>query len=203
MSDSSCVIALIIPERGLNLPNSAAYHSYNSRAGHFFRVWNDWVRSQSTILEWATKPTQSYCSKFCHKCFSRRHQVSAVSHFPLFAQQTEKAFYIPFFSSKFTLYGIYDNTHTHSLSTSKQLHCSFFFFGLTCGIWKFLGQRLNLSHICGLCHSCGNARALTCFTGWDQTSNATETSQIIKPLLHSGNSSVFVFGGKNTQEWNS
>ena len=27
------------------------------------------------------------------------------------------------------------------------------------GIWKFLGQRLNLSCSCGLCYSCGNARS--------------------------------------------
>ena len=28
-------------------------------------------------------------------------------------------------------------------------------------IWKSLGQRLNLSHICDLCHSCGHAGSLT------------------------------------------
>ena len=37
----------------------------------------------------------------------------------------------------------------------------FFFFCHTHGLWKFLGQGLNLSHSCNLCHSFGNARSLT------------------------------------------
>ena len=40
---------------------------------------------------------------------------------------------------------------------------SFFFlsyFSLTCSIWKFLGQGSNLSQICDLCHSYGNAGSL-------------------------------------------
>ena len=35
------------------------------------------------------------------------------------------------------------------------------FNGCIHGIWKFLGQELNPSHSCNLCHSCGNARSLT------------------------------------------
>ena len=38
---------------------------------------------------------------------------------------------------------------------------SFFFNGCTHGVWKFLGQRLNLSCCCNLCCSCGNTRSLT------------------------------------------
>ena len=38
---------------------------------------------------------------------------------------------------------------------------SFFILGegCTCGIWRFLGQGLNLSHSCDLCRSCGNTRS--------------------------------------------
>ena len=36
-----------------------------------------------------------------------------------------------------------------------------FFFGSPFGIWKFLGQGLNLSQSCNLCYSCGKARSLT------------------------------------------
>ena len=32
------------------------------------------------------------------------------------------------------------------------------FYCCTSGIWKFLGQRLNPSFSCSLCHNCGNAR---------------------------------------------
>ena len=35
------------------------------------------------------------------------------------------------------------------------------FFGHTCNIWKFLGQGLNQSCSCNLCHSWGNVRSLT------------------------------------------
>ena len=48
--------------------------------------------------------------------------------------------------------------------------------GRTCGIWKFLGQKVNLSRSWDPCHSCNNAGSLTlcatagtpglCFT-WD------------------------------------
>ena len=39
----------------------------------------------------------------------------------------------------------------------------FSFFRRTCGLWKFPGQELNLSHICDLCHSWGNIRSLKQF----------------------------------------
>ena len=35
------------------------------------------------------------------------------------------------------------------------------FFGCIHGIWKFLGQEVNLSHSCDLYHSCSNAGSLT------------------------------------------
>ena len=37
----------------------------------------------------------------------------------------------------------------------------FFFNGLTHGIWKFPGQKVNPSHSCDLYHSCNNTRSLT------------------------------------------
>ena len=41
----------------------------------------------------------------------------------------------------------------------------FFFFGCTCGIWKFVGQGPNLSHSCDdLCYNCGNTGSLTHYT---------------------------------------
>ena len=39
------------------------------------------------------------------------------------------------------------------------------FFSCTLSIWKFLGQGLNLSCSCDLCHRCGNAVSLTHCTG--------------------------------------
>ena len=38
--------------------------------------------------------------------------------------------------------------------------CLFFFFGCICNMWKFLGQGLNPSRNCDLCHSCINAESL-------------------------------------------
>ena len=38
----------------------------------------------------------------------------------------------------------------------------FFFLDCICGVWKFLGQMLNLCCSCSLHHSCGNARSLPC-----------------------------------------
>ena len=35
-------------------------------------------------------------------------------------------------------------------------------FGCSQGIWKFLGQELNLSGSCHLCYSCSNVKSLTC-----------------------------------------
>ena len=56
---------------------------------------------------------------------------------------------------------------TFKFSGRIWIKLSFFFFfffplfGCTCGIWKFLGQGLNLSLSCNLCQSCGNAWSLT------------------------------------------
>ena len=50
-----------------------------------------------------------------------------------------------------------------------------FYFGCTHGIWKFLGEGLNLSRICNLFHSCGNARSLTHCAGLGIKPATTET----------------------------
>ena len=41
---------------------------------------------------------------------------------------------------------------------------SFPFFGCAWGMWKFLGQELNMHHNSDLSHSSDNARPLTCWT---------------------------------------
>ena len=53
----------------------------------------------------------------------------------------------------------------------------FKFYGCTHDIRKFLGQGLNLSHSCNLCHSWGNARSFNplCWAG-DQTHILAEAS---------------------------
>ena len=61
-----------------------------------------------------------------------------------------------------------------------------FFFPHSCSIWKFSGQGSNQGWSCDLHHSCSNARSLT-YCARHQTS-ASETSQIINSLHHSGNS---------------
>ena len=63
-----------------------------------------------------------------------------------------------------------------------------------------LGLGLNLNYICDLHHSCGNPE---CWAG-DWTSNTRETSQIINPLHHSGNSKFLFlskgyFGNKHSK----
>ena len=37
----------------------------------------------------------------------------------------------------------------YKINTQKSVTSFFFFNGCTCGIWKFLGQKLNPSHSCG------------------------------------------------------
>ena len=64
--------------------------------------------------------------------------------------------------------------------------CFFFeknFFSSCCShdIWKFQGQGSNPSHSCGLHHSFSNTRSCT-------RRVLPETSWIINPLCHSGNS---------------
>ena len=71
----------------------------------------------------------------------------------------------------------------------------FSFYGSTCGIWKFLGQGLNQSHIWDLCHSSfqqgwilnslGEARNLTHILTGDNNGSLT--------LRHNGNSLFFGF----------
>ena len=56
------------------------------------------------------------------------------------------------------------------------------FNGCTRDIWKFLGQGLNLSLSCDLCHSCSNAgffNPLHWVEDWTHASTATESLQWI------------------------
>jgi len=60
--------------------------------------------------------------------------------------------------------------------------CFFFhFYGHTHSIWKFLGQGLNLSHSCNLCHSCSKAKyfnSLHWAWDWTHTSRATRAAVV-------------------------
>ena len=62
------------------------------------------------------------------------------------------------------------------------------FYGCTHGIWKFLGQGLNLSHSCYLHHSCGNARSLTNRASWGLNphlcSNTSWCRLVLTPPCH-------------------
>ena len=61
------------------------------------------------------------------------------------------------------------------------------FLGHPCAIQKFLGQGLNLSHSCDLCHSCGNARSLThCATAGTLTTFKRKKKKAI-PILYGKN----------------
>ena len=48
-----------------------------------------------------------------------------------------------------------------------------YFFPHTHSTWKFLGQRLNLSHSCDLRHSCSNTRSFNPL--WDGTHTGAGT----------------------------
>ena len=86
---------------------------------------------------------------------------------------------------------IYINIHKH-IYIYKLTHIYIFsFVSHTCNIWKLLGQGLKPSHICILHHSYGNEGSLTHCTG-PGMEHATEMNQIINPLCHSGNSSLFL-----------
>lgn len=50
-----------------------------------------------------------------------------------------------------------------------------FFYGCTCGTWKFLGQGLNLRYSCDLHGSCGNTRS---FTPLRQAEDLTSASSV-------------------------
>ena len=70
----------------------------------------------------------------------------------------------------------------------------FFFYCHTFSICKFLGQELNLRCTCNLCHSCGNPDSLAYCARLRINpclhSNPSCCSWILKPLHHSGNSSL-------------
>ena len=65
----------------------------------------------------------------------------------------------------------------------------YIYFGHTHNIWKFPGQGWTLSCSCHLCHSCGNARSLTHFTGLEiKPMLPQKQCQILNRLGHSWNS---------------
>ena len=72
----------------------------------------------------------------------------------------------------------------------------FFFFSCIRGIWKFLGQGLNLSFSCDLHCSGGNTGSLTHCSGWGSNpylhSNPSHYSRVLNPLCYSRNSWNFL-----------
>ena len=79
-------------------------------------------------------------------------------------------------SNKFLCSVAAKNTFSYITSLSSSQNNFFFFNGCTGGIWKFLGEWLNLSHSCDLSCSCGNTRYFNplCWTGdWTHTSAVT------------------------------
>ena len=67
-------------------------------------------------------------------------------------------------------------------------------FGHMRGIWKFLGQGLNLSHTCDLCYSCSNATSFTHSAGPGiEPAPWQWLCQVLIPLHHSQNSLKCVF----------
>ena len=62
---------------------------------------------------------------------------------------------------------------------------SLYFYGCTCGIWKFLGQGLNPSHSCDLSHSCGNIRSfLIHCTGYGPLASSVTQAAPVGFLSH-------------------
>ena len=76
--------------------------------------------------------------------------------------------------------------------TGLGYHCFLFFclfvcsYVCTCGIWRFLGQELKLSHSCDLCHSCSNARSFNpLHTAGDLTATSAATqAAAVRFLTH-------------------
>ena len=65
-------------------------------------------------------------------------------------------------------------------------------FGHTHGIWKFLGQGLNTSCSCDLCHGCSNTGYLThCTWRGIEPTPLQRQCRILNLLHHRGNSSFF------------
>ena len=62
--------------------------------------------------------------------------------------------------SNFPWLQILEREWVWEISISKWI-CLFFFFGCVCGMWKFLGQELNLSHGSNPNHCSDNTRSLT------------------------------------------
>ena len=74
---------------------------------------------------------------------------------PMFKAQILGGFWSAWFGKKKNLC-----THIYTFSFSF----FFSFCGCTHSIQKLLGPGSNLSHVCSLCHSCGNAKSLTLST---------------------------------------
>ena len=66
---------------------------------------------------------------------------------------------------------------TNPLHMDIYLFLFTYFYGHTCSLWKFLGQRLNPSHSCDLHHSCSNARS---FNSLHQAGHWTCASAVIQ-----------------------
>ena len=68
------------------------------------------------------------------------------------------------------------------------IYLSFFFFFKhhTHSIWKFLGQGLNPSHICDLCHSWGNAESFNslCQAGIQTCASTVTGATVVGFLSH-------------------
>ena len=73
----------------------------------------------------------------------------------------------------------------------------FFFNGCAHGIWRFPGQRLNLSCSYELCHSCGNTRSFNTLCQAGNRIQAPQQSRccswIVNPLDHNRNCCKFFF----------
>lgn len=86
--------------------------------------------------------------KYCHHCFKHFSDFFLLLVSPL-------CIYYTFYSWPM-VFG-----YTVLLWGGGDCYLLLSFFSCTLSIWKFWGQGSNLSHICNLCYSCGDARSLT------------------------------------------
>ena len=101
------------------------------------------------------------------------------------------------FLSKGNLYQAFI-PHVTLLTTYTFFFPFFLFLGTpVCGIWKFLGQGLNLNCSWDSCHSWGNIGSFIAALGWGLNSrlcsNPSCCGQVLNPLHHIGNSQTHIF----------
>ena len=93
-------------------------------------------------------------------------------------------------------FSLFDVFHLSNFRTTLPgfgyLFIYLFIYGHPCGIWKFPGQGLNLSHRCDLCCHGGNARSFSPLRrgqglNLHLCSDASCCTQILNPLRPSGN----------------